>query len=476
MMLFFRVLLLWMMGALAFLQTTRAQTNTNTTDPRLALVASSPFRMILRPTPVALDFAAVAVVEDSISSTLLLFQDGKNYIDVEVVVQQVELVQLESDTDTALSSTRLRFFCLVTVLAEYSSESSGVAWSTDQRSNLDALIQEAFNDSSGGKRKFQELLQSSQDLTVQDISDVVVAPILPASTSTTGTKSAKKLSIWEIILIATCLSIFVGILYMIIQHHRDRGYIENQRIRTFNAPVHYHTDDNSKRRLMVSEIPSDSNKGYTNTNGSITEETRDQAPSTPSTTNSVDMEFNVNSETPDRIRITTISAMTQDALVSASSVDGSTVQTLSETFESKWFNPKVDTSSLDAIDLSSSSGISNSSSSGISSSSSEDVFLVGVNVTASRSDNSSGQDDQSKASTVSAVSEWLKTICVVPSDTKTSVMTHSSLGHSSAGTHTQPPLTMSLEQRSLEQSLASSSIGTDSEMREGVEPLEKMEV
>jgi hypothetical protein len=34
----------------------------------------------------------------------------------------------------------------------------------------------------------------------------------------------------------------------------------------------------------------------------------------------------------------------------------------------------------------------------------------------------------------------------------------------------------SLEQRSLEQSLASSSLGSDFESREGVEPLEKMEV
>ena len=253
--LFFRVLWLPMIGALAFLQTTRAQT----TDPRLALVASSPFRMILRPTPDALDFAAIQVVEDSIASTLYLFQEGNNYIDVEVVVQQVELVQL-NDEDTALPSTRLRFFCLVTILAEISG--AGVARSTEQRSNLDALIQEAFNDSSGGKSRFQDFLQSSKDPMVQDISDVVVAPILPASTSTIVKKSAKKLSILDIILIAVSASIFVGILYMIIQHHSDRGYIENQRIRTFNAPVRHTTDDHPKGRLMVSGVSSDS-KGST---------------------------------------------------------------------------------------------------------------------------------------------------------------------------------------------------------------------
>jgi hypothetical protein len=463
MMLFFRVLWLSMIGALAFLQDTQAQS----ADPRLALVASSPFRMILRPTPDALDFAAIQVVEDSIASTLFLFQEGNNYIDVEVVVQQVELVQL-NDQDTALPSTRLRFFCLVTILAEISG--AGVARSIEQRSTLDAFIQEAFNDSSGGKSSFQGLLQSSQDPIVQDISDVVVAPILPASISADVKKSAKKLSILDIILIAVSASIFVGIMYMIIQHHRDRGYIENQRIRTFNAPVR-HTDDYSKGRLMVSDVSSDSK-------GSITEKSRDQAPSTPSTTNSVDVEFNVNSETPDRIRPTVVTAMTQDALVSASSLDGSAVQTLSETFESKWFNHKVDTSSLDDIELSSSnSGVSNSS--GYSSSISEDVFQVGSHATVSKSNE---QDDQSKASsTVSAVSEWMKTICVVPSETKTSIMTHSSLGQSS--TSTQPSATMSslgqihsLEQRSLEQSLASSSLGSDFESREGAEPLQKMEV
>jgi hypothetical protein len=438
-MLFFRIFWLWMIGAIAFLQATRAQT----TDPRLALVASSPFRMILRPTPDALDFAAIQVVEDSIASTLFLFQEGNNYIDVEVVVQQVDLV---------------------TILAEISG--AGVARSTEERSNLDALIQEAFNDSSGGKSKFQDLLQSSQDPMVQDISDVVVAPILPASTSADTKKSAKKLSILDIGLIALSASIFLGVMYMIIQHHRDRGYIENQRIRTFNAPVR-HTEDHSKSRLMVSGVSSDSK-------GSVTEESRDQAPSTPSTTNSVDMEFNVNSETPDRIRPTVVTAMTQDALVSASSVDGSAVKTLSETFESKWFNHKVDTSSLDDIELSSSSGISNSSSYS-SSSSSEDVFQVGNHANVIRSDKSSEQDD------LSAVSEWMKTICVVPSDTKTSIMAHSSLGQSSTGT--QPLETMlslaqiyPLEHRSLEQSLASSSLGSDFESREGVEPLQKMEV
>jgi hypothetical protein len=297
-----------------------------------------------------------------------------------------------------------------------------------------------------------------------------VAPILPASISADVKKSAKKLSILDIILIAVSASIFVGIMYMIIQHHRDRGYIENQRIRTFNAPVR-HTDDYSKGRLMVSDVSSDSK-------GSITEKSRDRAPSTPSTTNSVDVEFNVNAETPDRIRPTVVTAMTQDALVSASSLDGSAVQTLSETFESKWFNHKVDTSSLDDIELSSSnSGVSNSS--GYSSSISEDVFQVGSHATVSKSNE---QDDQSKASsTVSAVSEWMKTICVVPSETKTSIMTHSSLGQSS--TSTQPSATMSslgqihsLEQRSLEQSLASSSLGSDFESREGAEPLQKMEV
>jgi hypothetical protein len=466
MMLFFRVLLLWMIGAFAFLQATQAQT----TDSRLALVASSPFRMILRPTPDTLDFAAIQVVEDSIATTLLLFQEGNNYIDVEVVIQQVELVQL-SDEDTALPSTRLRFFCLVTILAEISG--AGVVRSTEQRSTLDALIQEAFNDSSGGKSRFQDLLQSSEDPMVQDISDVVVAPILPASTSADVKKSAKKLSILDIILIAVSASIFAGILYMIIQHHRDRGYIENQRIRTFNAPVRHHTDDHSKGRLMVSDVSSDSK-------GSITEESRDQAPSTPSTTNSVDVEFNVNSETPDRIRPTVVTATTKDALVPVSLANRSAVKTLSETFESKWFNHKVDTSSLDDIELSSSSAISNSS--GYSSSSSEDVFQVGSHAAASKSVKSNDQDDQSKASsTVSAVSEWMKTICVVPSDTKTSIMTHISLTQSSTGA--QPEETMSslgqiysLEHRSLEQSLASSSLGSDFESREGVEPVQKVEV
>jgi hypothetical protein len=466
---FIRVLLL-----LAFLPASRAQVQANTTDTdaRLALVASSPFRMILRPTQAVLNFAAIKVVEDSIASTLLLFQKGNDYIDVEVVIQQVELLQLEDNVNTQ-PSTRLRFFCLMTILAD---NSSGVAWSSEQRSDLDDLIQEAFNDSSGGKSKFQELLRFSQDPMVQDISDVAVAPILPATATPTdantsgSSKKKLRISLLEIFLIVVSGSIFIGILCVISLQYWDRDYIENQRIRSFSAPAYHvdHGDNNSHKggRLMVSDVSASDSKGGM--------ESRDQAPSTPSTTNSGDIEFNVSSDTPDRIRMTTISAMTQDALVSASSLDGSTVQTLSETFESKFFNQKVDTSSLDDIDLSSNSGSSNSNSSSIS----EDVFLVGICATASKSENSSGEDDKSKASTLSAVSDWMKTICVVPSDTKTSAMTHLSLGHSFA----EPSLTtssigqLSLEQRSLEQSLASSSV-SGMESREGVERSEeKMEV
>jgi hypothetical protein len=62
------------------------------------------------------------------------------------------VVQLNGEDTT---STRLRFFCLVTVLAEIGGpELPG----RQVYNNLDALIQKAFNDLSGGKSGFQDLM------------------------------------------------------------------------------------------------------------------------------------------------------------------------------------------------------------------------------------------------------------------------------------------------------------------------------
>jgi len=434
------------------LTTLLRQSAAQVVDPRLALVASSPFRMILRPTESELDFAAIQAVEESIASTLLLYQETNSYgyIDIEVVIQQAELVELEEE----LPSTRVRFFCLATALET----------TTDQRSRLDTLVQDAFA-SSTGTIKFQDLLHSSQEPSIMNISEVAVAPILPAKAPNDTLGSSKKLSTLDIVLIAISGSIFLGILYMIIQHHKDRGYIENQRIRTFSSPAHRAVDD-SKGLLMVSGMSSEF-KGY---NTSTLDHQNQQAPSTPSTTRSGDVEFNVSPETPERIRITAISAMTQSALLSASSLDGSSVQALSETFESPWFNQKVDTSSTAYAD--------NDCTSSSDESGTNNIFQIGVNLTASsKSDNSSGQDEKSTVS--SAVSEWMRTICVVPSDGKNSVLTHSRLALPSS---TVQSLTASskgqssMEQRSLEQSMASSSIGSDTEVREGVETTERVEV
>ena len=397
------------------------------TDPLLALTASSPFRMILRPTASELDFEALEIVEEAIASTLFIMQDEKEYIDTEAVIQQVEFVQLENEHP----ATRIRFFVLATTLAR----------NETPRTELNANLKHIFADSIAGKSQFLTILRGSDHPMLQKVADMAVAPILPAASDENKSGSSRKLSTLDIILIAVSAAIFIGILYMIIQHHRDRGYIENQRVLAFSTPPPRRQD--SDRHNSKASNDNKDKKNATNS------EDQQDAPSTPSTTNSVDLEFNVAPETPDRVRITPVSNMTPEALLTASSVDGSSVQTLSETFDSKWFQSVSVKKDDRNDDQASSSGES-----------SEDVFHVDVEAS------SMCPDDKSKTSSTAsaaAISEWMRSIQVISSDTKTSEMTpeHASTDSSSQEHSTHEASSLPAPQ-SLEKSLASSTISPQS--------------
>jgi len=361
-------------------------------------------------------------------------QEDNEYIDTEAVIQQVEFLELENEHP----ATRIRFFVLATTLAR----------DETPRTELNAKLKQIFTDSVVGKSQFLAILRGSDHPLLQQVADMAVAPILPASSNDDKKGSSRKLSTLDIILIAVSAAIFIGILYMIIQHHRARGYIENQRVIAFSSPPPRRQD--SERRISKS---STDNKDRKNADNSEEEQ---YAPSTPSTTNSVDLEFNVAPETPDRVRMAPVSNMTPEALLTASSVDGSSVQTLSETFESKWFqsSKKYANRIDDQASTRSSSGES-----------SEDVFHVDVEAS------SVHPDDKSKTSSTAsavAISEWMKSIQVIPSDTKTSEMTpehtstdSSSMEHSSLEVSSLPG------PQSLEKSLASSTISLQSSTATG---------
>jgi hypothetical protein len=187
------------------------------TEPGLALVASSRFRMILSPLTTdvstdsssSLDFETLQSLEDAIGTSILLHSqpDGgaTRYIDAEVVIQNVQL-------DDNLSAANIRFFVLATMLNTKNEDD-------DNKSSLDSIIMATFQDVSG-KARFINLLHSESSI-LATVSQVVVAALVPASNDPTPDPTPRhKLSSLDIILIVISGAIFLGIAWMVFQHHR----------------------------------------------------------------------------------------------------------------------------------------------------------------------------------------------------------------------------------------------------------------
>lgn len=392
----------------------------------LALIASSPFRMILSPVDTELDFRATQILETSITSTLLVEQAATEYTEMEAVIQQVESTAAVDDP-----AIRVRFFVLATVLVENESDTAV------QRTALNQLIESTFDDSMG-RGQLMTLLKDSGDATLSAVTTVLVGAIAPAPA--TEEPGSKGLATLDIVLIVVSTAIFLGIAYMVIQHVKDRGYIENQRLIALNS---------ASRTQTTGESLADKNRMVGQSN-SKDEET----PSTPSTTGSG---IEPSLETPERGRPVRISAVTTNVgelkevgVASAASMEEHPV----EYFEQNWFKvvgtaPKFPPDKEEG-----------------SSSGSEDVFHIDVE--ADDSYHNSNDDAASRASSRAvAIAEWMKTIRVVsmdsrsvlttstgskgPSKSSSSSSTEASVDHSSLDQS-------SLEQVSLEHSMADSTV------------------
>jgi hypothetical protein len=516
---------------------------------QLELTASSPYAMVLQPIGDAgtVPLSGLQFLEETIATTLLEEQrTGNMYRGLEAVIQQADYFQDESNkqraddastttTNATLTMLKIRFFVLATVEADVDESSSSVT----PRLELNQLVKTVLVDSIIGKNKFLELLWSNNHTSLQDVSSVLVSPwsstpTVPAPSSDSGNSSTtslsssedKRLTTLDIVLIVASALIFFGIMYMIVQHHYDRGYIENQRVLAFNRrlDVVRDDDDHASHRSHPSPRAAKHHDGsspphtpapassHGATNSTLGEAISEDAPSTPSTMDSVDIMTperktpritNVSLTTPSSASASSPSSgvtssnsvssnaflmMTPKALLTTSSVDGASIQSLSESFDGEWFDANVRDSDGDNVvhadmatpmitggsidnehdgkeddirdeennndndynDGSRSSGAS-SDSSGTSDSteSSEDVFEVDVEAAST-----AGRSRASSHASATAISEWMKTIRVVgvrhdrscndqhhsSSDTKTSDMTHSSHGEAlSSSVCSSPP-------------------------------------
>ena len=195
-------------------------------EENVELTASSPFQMVLGPIASRLDLADLQVVEDSMATVLLsLVSSPEDYLNLEGVIQESDFLESQS--------SQIRFFVLATTRTE----------AETQRVDVNALIQDSLFGTALGRDTFLQALRQGNRTKLAQVSSVKAAPLAPATNPSNNNNNDKDdngsssgLSNLDIILIAVSGLIFLGIAYMIIQHHKDRGYFENQRVLAANQP------------------------------------------------------------------------------------------------------------------------------------------------------------------------------------------------------------------------------------------------
>lgn len=397
-------------------------------EPRL--VASSPFFMTLRPTSKELDYTSLQALEKVMAETILEKDNTGDFRDMDVAVQQVDYVPKGNATDIASPavddnspSTRIRFFALgIAPVTDSNTESD-----LRLQSQLNTLVENSFLDGIDGTflllLRSDPILGESQSVMVERI----VAPGNDDDNSGASESSSKasKLSFLDIALITVSGLILLGVLYMVVEHIKDRGFIESERQRVLNqANQSFNESLVLAEQGYASPLDSSQNESGLKVVGKVEppsdeeddDDDDDETPSTPSTTDSVGEELPTTPERSVHITTTTISAEDPDVLL----LKPDKPSFLSEFEEgNKWFHPahtkprrllrKVAhpvsvIAEGDEEDEESSDSLYEGSSDGDES----DPFHVDISAVESMDDTT-----KSVASAASTVTDWMKTIRVV---------------------------------------------------------------
>ncbi|GAX14001.1 hypothetical protein FisN_5Lh085 [Fistulifera solaris] len=194
-------------------------------------ISSLPHRMLLRPVRGEMNKQALHSLEDAIVNTLTLQQSKEgtqDFYDNEVVIQDIIHLELNSANNSESGSTRVQFVITgVTFLNRTDDQLQG---------QLGQLLESSLAQH-GSLGHFLFLISS--DPVLGSASTVLVRPVASNTNNTldqneSDTLSVPLISTLDIILMCTSGTILLGIVYMLIQHHKDRGYIENQRLVLFN--------------------------------------------------------------------------------------------------------------------------------------------------------------------------------------------------------------------------------------------------
>lgn len=194
-------------------------------------ISSLPHRMLLRPVRGEVNKKSLRSLEDAIVNTLVLQQlkeGNQDFFGNEVAIQEIVHVEAGSANSTDSGSTRVQFFITGITFLNHTDD--------QLQTQLGALLGSSFTPE-GSLRHFLFLISS--DSILGRASTVSVRSLTSNSNVTldrieSDTPPSTLISTLDIILMCTSGLILLGIVYMVVQHHTDRGYIENERIVLFN--------------------------------------------------------------------------------------------------------------------------------------------------------------------------------------------------------------------------------------------------
>lgn len=194
----------------------------------LSVVTSSAFQMELFPTTERLDADAASKVELAIKSAILLATSETETFqfafDVDIVLKKIEWVE-RSNASFNASSSVLQFEVHMAFFKGDTDLPSAFA--------LNNLISRTFSQPSS-RATFLGTLKLSQEPVLSAVKTVQIEVLKnePNSDSTVDEKP-KLLSTLDIVLITASIIMFLGVIYIICQYHKDKTRLEEQHNRTF---------------------------------------------------------------------------------------------------------------------------------------------------------------------------------------------------------------------------------------------------
>lgn len=207
------------------------------------LIPSAPFRMSLSPILREIDHSSRRNLAEATVNTLRLNPD-KDFQELEVGLQRAHHVSPDNGTTNQSPYLQVRFFVLGSTRVNDTDDAL--------RTRLNKFIESSFQTHDAYFLAFL-----SRDVILGEATNVQVSPYATDQPPATPNRRKQPLSFLDVALIIICGLILCGIIYMVVQHHKDRGYIESQRLRVLNLPRQNTARTNTEPSLIDKRMAED---------------------------------------------------------------------------------------------------------------------------------------------------------------------------------------------------------------------------